>query len=74
MLSYEHKLKQREYTLNDLERDTSYFRGKDYFGNDGMQNYFVFQPMYKITGNQKDYQMERLMFLAHQVVMIKCQF
>ena len=47
MLSYEHKLKQREDTLNDLERDASYFRGKNYFGDDGMQNYFVFQPMYK---------------------------
>ena len=47
MLSYEHKLKQREDTINDLERDASYFRGKNYFGDDGMQNYFVFQPMYK---------------------------
>ena len=47
VLSYEHKLKQREDTVNDLERDASYFRGKNYFGDDGMQNYFVFQPMYK---------------------------
>ena len=47
MLSYEHKLKQREDMLNDLERDASYFRGKNYFGDAGMQNYFVFQPMYK---------------------------
>ena len=47
VLSYEHKLKQREDTINDLERDASYFRGKNYFGDDGMQNYFVFQPMYK---------------------------
>ena len=89
MLSYEHKLKQREDTANDLERDASYSRGKNYFGDDGMQNYFVFQPIYKyfkrvtevqamlsmyITGNQKDYQMERLMLLLHQVVMIKHQF
>ena len=47
VLSYEHKLKQKEDTVNDLERDASYFRGKNYFGDDGMQNYFVFQPMYK---------------------------
>ena len=38
VLSYEHKSKQREDTLNDLERDASYFRGK---------NYFVFQSMCK---------------------------
>ena len=25
----------------------SYFRGKNYFENDGTQNYLVFQPMYK---------------------------
>ena len=47
MLSYEHKLKQRGDTINDLERDAFYFKGKNYFGDDGMQNYFVFQPMYK---------------------------
>ena len=47
VLSYEHKLKQRKDTIHDLERDASYFRGKNYFGDDGMQNYFVFQPMYK---------------------------
>ena len=46
VLSYEHKLKQREDTINDLERDDSYFRGKHYFGDDGMQNYFVFHPIY----------------------------
>ena len=47
VLSYENKLKRREDTINDLERDASYFRVKNYFGNDGMQNYFVFQPMCK---------------------------
>ena len=36
VLSYEHKLKQREDTINDLERDASYFRGKNYFSDDGM--------------------------------------
>ena len=44
MLSYEHKLKQREDIINDLERYASYFRGKNYFdGNDGAQNLLVFQ-------------------------------
>ena len=47
MLSYEHKLKQREDAMRDLERNASCFRGKNYFGDDGMQNCFVFQPMYK---------------------------
>ena len=47
MLSYEHKLKQREDTINDLERNASYFRGKNYFGDDGVQNYLVFQGVYK---------------------------
>ena len=46
VLSYEYKLKQREGTMNDLERDASYFRDKNYFdGSDGTQNYLVFQPM-----------------------------
>ena len=44
MLSYDHKLKQREDIINDLQRYTSYFRGKNYFdGNDGAQNSLVFQ-------------------------------
>ena len=47
MLSYEHKLKQREDTVNDLERVASYFRGKNYFDGDGTQNYLVFHGVYK---------------------------
>ena len=44
MLSYEHKLKQREDIINDLERYASYFRGKKYFdGRDGAQNSLVFK-------------------------------
>ena len=44
MLSYEHKLKQREDMVNDLERYASYFRGKNYFDeSDGAQNLLVFQ-------------------------------
>ena len=41
--SYEHKLKQRENTINDLKRDASYFRGKDLFE----RNYLVFKLIYK---------------------------
>ena len=47
VLSYEHTLKQREDTTHDLERDASYFRGENYFGDDGMQNYFAIKPIYK---------------------------
>ena len=43
ILSYESRLKQKEDITNDLEKDASYFRGKNYFGDNGMQNYFVFQ-------------------------------
>ena len=42
VLSYKHKLKQREDTINDLERVASYFRAKNYFDGDGTQNYLVF--------------------------------
>ena len=31
VLSYEHKLKQREDTINDLQRFASYFKGKKLF-------------------------------------------
>ena len=47
MLTCEHKLKEREDTINDLKGNTFYFRGKHYFGDDGMQTCFVFHPMYK---------------------------
>ena len=40
---YESRLQQKEYITNDLVRNASYFRGKNYFGDDGMQNYFVLQ-------------------------------
>ena len=44
VLSHEHKLKQIEDIINDLERYVSYFRGKNYFDeNDGAQNSLVFQ-------------------------------
>ena len=42
VLSYKHKLKQKEHRINDLERVASYFRGKNYVDGDGAQNYLVF--------------------------------
>ena len=36
-----------ENELNKLTFDSSYFIGKGHFGEDGTQNYFVFQPMYR---------------------------
>ena len=47
MLSYSSKLQQVKDRIDDLERDYSYFRGKNYFDTDGMKNYLVFQPMYR---------------------------
>ena len=48
VLSYERKLKQREDTINDLERNASYSRGKNYFdGSDRTPNCLVFQGVYK---------------------------
>ena len=40
-MSYENKLKQREETINDLERDASYFSRKDIFE----RSYLVFKPI-----------------------------
>ena len=45
------KSKQHLLVENELKNlktfDLSCFRGKNYFENDGTQNYLVFQPMYK---------------------------
>ena len=43
VLSYEHKLRPREDTINDLERDASYFRSKNFLEG----NYLAFKPIYK---------------------------
>ena len=40
-----------ENELNKLKTfDSSYFIGKSHFGEDGTQNYLVFQPMYRYFG------------------------
>ena len=37
-----------ENELNKLKSfDSSYFRGKNYFDEDGTQNYYIFQPLFK---------------------------
>ena len=37
-----------ENELKNLEKfDAAYFRDKNYFEEDGMQNYLVFKPVYK---------------------------
>ena len=37
-----------ENEIKKLQKfDAAYFRGKNYFDNDGTQNYLVFQPVYK---------------------------
>ena len=43
VLSYEHKLRPREDTINDPERDASYFRSKNILEG----NYLAFKPIYK---------------------------
>ena len=62
MLSYERKLKQREDTLNDLERDDSYFRGKNYFGDNGMQ---VSQKYFDVTWGQEGLWRSKSFFNQH---------
>ena len=42
VLAYKHKLKQREDIIHGLERDASYFRGKDYLE----ENYLIFESDY----------------------------
>ena len=37
-----------ENQIKKIEKfDATYFRGKNYFDGDGIQNYLVFQPVYK---------------------------
>ena len=56
VLSYEQKLKQRKDTINDLERDASYFRSKIFFCDDGMQNDLVFQVSQKYFDSTWDHE------------------
>ena len=71
-----------ENELNKLKTfDSSYFIGKSHFGEDGTQNYLVFQPMYRcfkmITntnyfhhGNLKDYLVTVLNHLQHLIIIL----
>ena len=47
VLTYNNRLNQSKDGIYELERITSYFRGKNYFDGDGTQNYLVFQGVYK---------------------------
>ena len=48
VLTKNNRLNQSKDRIDDLERYTSYFRGKNYFdGNDGAQNTLVFQTIEK---------------------------
>ena len=42
ILVFESRLKQKEDTLNDLEREASFNRGNYYYNN---QSYFLFEPV-----------------------------
>ena len=73
---------------NDLKKlktfDSSYFIGKSHFEEDGIQNYLVFQPMYRyfkkllvlavvitfLTGNLKDCLMKKLILLKRRIIEI----
>ena len=41
ILTYESRLRQKEDTLNDLERDASFFRGNYYYNQ---QSYLIYEP------------------------------
>ena len=45
-MSDESKIKQKVDRIDDLEREASYFSGKDYFDNDGAQNVLVFRLVF----------------------------
>ena len=57
LLSLNRKITSNENELQKLKTfDSSYFRGKNHFEEDGTQNYLVFQPInryFKVTDNKK---------------------
>ena len=57
LLSLNRKIISNENELQKLKTfDSSYFRGKNHFEEDGTQNYLVFQPLnryFKVTDNKK---------------------
>ena len=46
ILGFESRLKQKEDTLEDVQREASYFRGKNYCDSDGLQNNLVFNGIF----------------------------
>ena len=60
VLTYNNRLNQAKDRIDDLERYTSYFRGKNYFdGNDGAQNTLVFQTMQKHFKLSNEHQIDK---------------
>ena len=45
-MSYESKIKQKEDRIDNLEREASCFRGKNYYDNDGLQNFLIFKAIF----------------------------
>ena len=52
---YSNLSNQTKFRLHEISKiNSSYFQDKNHFGNDGSQNYLVFQPMckyFKMIGN-----------------------
>ena len=46
ILGFERRLKQKEDTLEDVQRESSYFRGKNYYDSDGLESYLVFNGIF----------------------------
>ena len=46
ILSFESRLKEKEDTLEDVQRQASYFRGQNYYDSDDLQNYLVFNGIF----------------------------
>ena len=52
LLVYTHPFTLLENELKKLQTfDSIYFRGKSHFEEDGVQNYLIFEPMYKYFKN-----------------------
>ena len=75
VLTYNNRLNQAKDRIDDLERYTSYFRGKNYFdGNDGAQNTLVFQTMQKHFKLSSEHQIDKWKSkgLSNQYLSVLC--
>ena len=62
VLTYNNRLNQSKYRIDELEKPASYFRGKNYFDGDSTQNYLVFQGVYKYF---KDVDISKTIIKSH---------